>query len=116
MVELAVVIGIVLALVPIAQEKLWEMKRDRVREKIKASYMQAAARGEVALPATNPEALCCWSVCFWSLPNALEVRTPSSNRFFYIARRNTNSPSAYSFRFVSATDPNGNTLTNIPGI
>ena len=105
-----------LLLFPIVQEKVWAIKRDRVSSKIKASYMQAALRGDVALPATNSDALRCWSVCFWSLPHSVEVRTSFGTRFFYIAQRTTNSVSPYNFRFITGTDVNGNQLTNTPGI
>jgi hypothetical protein len=111
-----VVLGIGAMLLPLAQEWVWTMKRERVSSQIKDSYIRSASRGEVAFPATNLDALRCSSICFWSLPNCLQVSATSGNTFFYIAHRTTNSASPYTFRFFMETDADGNQITNIPSI
>jgi hypothetical protein len=115
-VALLVVVATGAMLLPFAQEWAWTMKRKRVSAQIKASYVQSASRGEVAVPVTNSDALRCSSMCFWSLPNSVEVKTRSGNTLFYIAHRTTNSDAPYTFKYITGTDTNGNQLTNAPGI
>src|SRR5262245_15711595 len=108
------VVGAGAMLLPFAQERVWTFKRQRVSSQIKASYMRSVSRGEVAVPATNSDALRCSSICFWSLPRCLQVKVPSGNTRFYMAHDTTNSASPYTFRFFMETDPNGNLITNAP--
>jgi hypothetical protein len=103
-------------LLPLAQEWVWTMKRELVSSQIKADYVRHASRGEVALPATNSDAIRCWSICFWSLPSCVKVRAASGNEFFYSAQRTTNSANPYNFRLFMETDVNGNRITNAPSI
>jgi hypothetical protein len=103
-------------LLPMAQEWVWRMKRERVSSQIKASYVQSALSGEVVVPATNSDSLQCWSICFWSLPRTVEVTAPSGNKYYYIACRATNSVRPYNFRFITGRDANGNRVTNARGI
>ncbi|SPE53337.1 exported hypothetical protein [Verrucomicrobia bacterium] len=113
---LAVILFMGFMLLDLGGEWVWAIKRKRVSSRIKASYLQSALRGEVPAPATNSDALRCWSLCYWSLPDAVGVRVSSGARFFFIARDTTNTDRPYSFRFITGTDANGKQITNTPGI
>src|SRR5215813_12361679 len=84
----------------IAGEWIYGFRRSRVASQITESYKRSAMIGEVARLATNSDAIRCWSMCYWSMPRAVTVRTATGDTLFYIAERTSNS-TVWTFRFVS---------------
>jgi len=113
---LALILFIGLMLLDLGGEWGWSNKRKRVSAQIKASYLQSVLRGELPAPATNSDALRCWSLCYWDLPDSVEVRASSGAKFFFIAYGTTNSNRPYNFKFITGTDASGKQITNSPGI
>ena len=112
---IAVILFMGFVVLNIAGEWIHGIRRSRVASQIAESYKRSAIAGEVARPATNSDSIQCWSVCYWSMPNAVKVKSATGDTFFYIAERGSNS-TAWSFRFVSGTDASGHSITNEPSI
>src|SRR5262245_642893 len=111
LVMMVVVLFVIFALYAmVGQEWIHGIRRSRIASQITKSYQTSALAGEVALPATNTDAIQCGSMCFWSMPTTVRVRTASGDTFIYYARQVSNS-SAWKFIQV---EPTARSITNAP--
>src|SRR5262245_5847074 len=86
-----ILFGILALYVMVGHEWIHGIRRSRTASQITKSYHASALAGDVAIPATNTDAIQCWSMCFWSMPTTVRVRTVSGDTFIYSARQVSNS-------------------------
>jgi hypothetical protein len=88
----------------VGQEWIHGIRRSRTASQIVESYRRSVAAGEVARPATNADAIQCWSECFWGMPTTVKAKTLSGDTFIYTARQKTNSSR---WEFIQVSPPVG---------
>ena len=101
--------------ISVVDDWAWGLKRKHVASEIVASYRRAASNGQLPQPASSVGSIHCFSMCYYSLPSAVHVKTASGEEFSYTANRGTNSPS-WRFTLIYGKDAQGITITNKPGI
>jgi len=99
----------------VGQEWIHGIRRSRTASQITKSYRTSALAGEVALPATNADAIQCWSMCFWSMPTTVRVKTASGDTFIYNATQVSNSSVWKFIQFEPPTSRStSRSITNAP--
>jgi len=112
LVKMVLILFVILALYTMfGQEWIHRIRRSRTASQITKSYQTTALAGEVALPATNADAIQCWSMCFWGMPTTIRVRTVSGDSFIYSARQVSNSSV---WKFIQVDPSTARSISNVP--
>jgi hypothetical protein len=85
-------------------------QRAKLSSKIIEAYRSSAISGLVAVPTTAPDALQTWSMCIYSPPLTVRVRTAGGSNYTYRAVGHPISDlkaTSWTFRLISVRDEQG---------